>query len=941
MNISYSFGMVDLLHFGHVNALRLAAENADLCVFGLVSDEASDAWFGAHVSNEAERRAVLESIKYVDRVVPQRTFDPIDNLRALHEEFPDACITLFHGDDFGVIPARRYLERIGGRVVTFDYYDKLSPQRILDTLNRDDTEFLPGRFSNLISTKANTLLALQKLITKARIEDILVTTAGEFRKEPDVVAENIAGMFPQGRIVIRSSSTSEDAFSESNAGHFKSVIGVDPGDRQAVMRAVKEVIDSYEEAAESDEQILIQRQTEHVRTSGVIFTHDIQRGRPYYVINYNDTGSTDAVTSGLESTTVWMLHSIPAEHVPQKWTALMEAIREIEEILPGMLLDIEFAVTDSGIVIFQVRPLAAAYKLGRRTGSKETLRALKKALSDYERLRERWGDTHYSDMAFWNPSEMIGDNPKNLDYSLYRQIITRAAWDEGIVPLGYRKVDRELMVRFGNKPYISLEASFLALIPAAISHALADRILDYDLRTLRADKSAHDKIEFEIAVNCFDFSLEKKLMRMAEAGFEEAQLSELAGALRMLTENIITDYPAILSADLKSIRELERIRLDIRTITERSDDFRFLSRSIRTLLDAVSTYGTPQFSRQARCAFIAKSLYSSLLSEDYIDADTLQTFLSTIRTVSGDYERDSRLLAEGRLSVDEFCAVYGHLRAGTYNIRTPRYDELQELYSVVRSGEDIPSALTGPEADKAEESDAHMREGLSRAIEATGFSGVTPEEILYFIRETTKEREYFKFIFTRSLSCALELIKRLGACASIDVRDMSWLEVQELYAAEYYSDLDSLSVFWRLLIGERREQHRIAGELILPSVICGVSDFDYIENPESRPSFITTKIVTAPVLTLRDDQVNENLAGKIINLEKADPGYDWIFTRGIAGLITKYGGAASHMAIRCAEFGIPAAIGCGGRLYGMVARSEAVTLDCRHERLTRATGGMA
>ena len=83
MKISYSFGMVDLLHFGHVNALRLAAEDADLSVFGLVSDEASDAWFGAHVSNETERRAVLESIKYVDRVVPQRTFDPIDNLRAM------------------------------------------------------------------------------------------------------------------------------------------------------------------------------------------------------------------------------------------------------------------------------------------------------------------------------------------------------------------------------------------------------------------------------------------------------------------------------------------------------------------------------------------------------------------------------------------------------------------------------------------------------------------------------------------------------------------------------------------------------------------------------------------------------------------------------------------------------------------------------------------
>ena len=53
------------------------------------------------------------------------------------------------------------------------------------------------------------------------------------------------------------------------------------------------------------------------------------------------------------------------------------------------------------------------------------------------------------------------------------------------------------------------------------------------------------------------------------------------------------------------------------------------------------------------------------------------------------------------------------------------------------------------------------------------------------------------------------------------------------------------------------------------------------------------------------------LCDKIVIIEGADPGFDWIFSQKIAGLITKYGGANSHMAIRCAEFSIPAAIGCG------------------------------
>ena len=58
-----------------------------------------------------------------------------------------------------------------------------------------------------------------------------------------------------------------------------------------------------------------------------------------------------------------------------------------------------------------------------------------------------------------------------------------------------------------------------------------------------------------------------------------------------------------------------------------------------------------------------------------------------------------------------------------------------------------------------------------------------------------------------------------------------------------------------------------------------------------------------------------DIDGKIVLIEGADPGYDWIFSKGIKGLITRFGGAASHMAIRCAEFGIPEAIGCGEVIY--------------------------
>ena len=57
------------------------------------------------------------------------------------------------------------------------------------------------------------------------------------------------------------------------------------------------------------------------------------------------------------------------------------------------------------------------------------------------------------------------------------------------------------------------------------------------------------------------------------------------------------------------------------------------------------------------------------------------------------------------------------------------------------------------------------------------------------------------------------------------------------------------------------------------------------------------------------------IKNKIVLIKNADPGYDFVFNFNIKGLITQYGGANSHMAIRCLELGIPAAIGVGEQLF--------------------------
>nr|AIE93127.1 Phosphoenolpyruvate synthase/pyruvate phosphate dikinase [uncultured marine thaumarchaeote AD1000_31_G03] len=76
-----------------------------------------------------------------------------------------------------------------------------------------------------------------------------------------------------------------------------------------------------------------------------------------------------------------------------------------------------------------------------------------------------------------------------------------------------------------------------------------------------------------------------------------------------------------------------------------------------------------------------------------------------------------------------------------------------------------------------------------------------------------------------------------------------------------------------------------------------------------------------------------SMENKILLIENADPGFDWIFTKNPAGLITKYGGVASHMAIRCAEMALPAAIGCGEIIFSRLVSSSKIELDCKNQQI--------
>ncbi len=780
----------------------------------------------------------------------------------------------------------------------------------------------------MFTTKADTLNFIKDKISCSCVEEPFVVLCGHVEKNMADVVAHVKENFGSGKIVVRSSSSNEDLAESSNAGHYESVLDVDVENEAEIADALKAVYKSYKAdiTDTSTEQILLQRQMENVSISGVVFSRDIKLGRPYYTISYADK-STDAVTSGGASKTVYIARNADVGAIKNKSFAnLICAVKELETIFKNTPLDVEFGIDDKcDITIFQVRPFAACPEFEPDETSfangKET------ALGAYRAIQANLRDknTILSDMAFWNPSEIIGDNPHPLDFSLYREIITKSAYNQGLYFLGYKGVDGELMYLLGNKPYVSLHQSFLCLMPEDIDGMLESKLLTYYKEKLLRDTSAHDKIEFEVVFSSYDFTTEDELAKLKAEGFKREEILELRNALFNLTNKMICSFKENRMKDVKALNGLKVHRENIKNNLRISTwDTNALIQYVKELLESIKQYGTPKFARQARLAFIAKSLLTSLVAKGYMEQAELDDFMTSIYTVAAEYDSDFYDLAKGRITRADFDEKYGHLRAGTYDITCETYAERD--FGI---NGDVTAKVKLPK--KRTTRNYLNMEKLQVALTDIGFDISLPDFVDFLI-DSMEGREYFKFEFTKSLSLAMDILILIGQNLEIPKENMAYLTIDDIIAMLGNPE-DTIQKLLLERISANKKIYNQNSELILPAVIYSETQFDVVEIEGARPNFITNKIVNGDVAFLEVGKAAPDITDKIVVIEKADPGYDWIFAKGIKGFITKYGGVASHMAIRCAEFDIPAAIGCGDVIFDFVKSQKAVTLDAANGKI--------
>lgn len=207
------------------------------------------------------------------------------------------------------------------------------------------------------------------------------------------------------------------------------------------------------------------------------------------------------------------------------------------------------------------------------------------------------------------------------------------------------------------------------------------------------------------------------------------------------------------------------------------------------------------------------------------------------------------------------------------------------------------------------------------------------ESVLAYLRHGIQARERVKFIFTKNLSAALDQVTKHGQTLGLDREALSFLRHDDFLQLRngHLSAVDLTD-----LITMRRKHHTMTQLVELPRLIFSDTDFHCFERGTIQANYISQQTIQAPLIVWSEG-TQECLEGCIVMIRQADPGYDWLFTKNIAGLITAFGGANSHMAIRAAEMNLPPAIGIGEAQFELLSHAKKVTLDCQAQQIRQLT----
>ena len=762
------------------------------------------------------------------------------------------------------------------------------------------------------STKGKTLLKLKR--KGFNVPNLLIFTQEQFKKNKFEILKKIKKSFKK-KIAIRSSALNEDSNKKSLAGKYLSVLDIDSQNFEEIEKNILKVFSTYSKNLQN--QIIIQEMVRDVFISGVCTTVDLHNYLPVINVNYDKGSNTDVVTSGFKNSfTITIFDKKFKKGKNKYFDNLIILIRKLKKIFKPNQLDIEFAIDKFAKVhLLQVRKLIIP-KNKNLVSEKFYYSNLLKLEKKIKKLQEKNYDllgnyNFFGVMPDWNPAEIIGTKPRPLALSLYKELITDHIWSKNRHEYGFKNLEsHHLMTSFFGTPYIDVRVDFNSWIPRELDIGISTKLINFYLKKFNRNKNLHDKVEFEILFTCFTAKTIKRLENDLSNKFTRLEIKKIKNSLININK----------IAFKASKRDSNKIEILKEKQRELINSKMYSLNKIYYLIEDCKKFGTLPFAGLARCGFIAVDILNSFVETNILTIEEKNKYLNSIRNIATKINEDFV-----KLNKKKFSEINGHLRPNTYDITSLNYSEGYNFYFDKKNKNIKEKRIKFNFSSK-------QKEKINIFINKNGFE-ISFLELNNFIKNSIYLREYAKFVFSKSIDLVFQNLIEFGKNYNISREDLSYLDINTILNFHYKLDVIETIKDIKDEIKKNKSIFKRNSIIHLPETITSIEDLFQYEKSSNNGNFITQKKINGEIFFYKNLKEIKDINNKIVLIESADPGYDFIFTKKIKGLITKYGGQNSHMSIRSAELSLPASIGVGENKFNEILKKRNITLDCLNKKI--------
>ena len=756
----------------------------------------------------------------------------------------------------------------------------------------------------------NKIKNLNHINSLVKIPKYLYFNFGSFLKNKDKIISEIQKKL-KNKIIVRSASFNEDN-NTSNAGKFLSIPNINLEDYKKIESSITLVFKSYGKN-QKNHYVLVQEYIQNAEKVGVIFTADPRNGSPFRTINFNDSNHTELITSGKSNgKIIYYFKHVSKSKLPKKVQYIETLIKKLEAKFPKIFLDIEFLILKKNIYVLQVRKLNT--KKNPFIDFKKSLNDLAKKITKMttEKSHLIGEDRYFSTMTDWNPAEIIGLKPKPLAISLYQSLITNEVWAESRVSLGYKDVTKmPLLYSFLGTPYIDLKTDINSFLISNLSDEIQTKLLKFYFKKFK--QSPHffyDKIESNLVINCISLDKNKYIEILKNSQLKKRDREIVIKKYTDLTVNLIFK----LEENINKYKHGESLFKKLKTTKNSTINKIYLIHNI------CKNYGTLPFANLARMGFVAVEFLNSFENLKIISSGEKKHFLETIKSVSFEMSKD---LSKSK---SKFLNKYGHLRPNTYEISTPSYlENYKNYFKKIKPITKRPKKFIFSNIQKNK---------INKLLKNNDFKKINANLLINFIENSIYERESSKLFFTKIVDELFNQLKNLFKRIGLKEKDLQYLNIKKILDLyEQYSHEDIIKDLKKDIL-TNKETYNFNQNFNLPNIILNKDDIYMFEEEKASPTFVTKKIISSKFININKMTKKLNLDDKIVCIENADPGYDFIFNYKINGLITAFGGPNSHMSIRCNEFSLPAAIGIGEKKFQQLVKNNSLYLNCEKKMIS-------